>query len=93
MNREEIIQGLVECATNNYGDTIRIKDLEKLIELAIKNIGSQEKLEDTKSIISRLDCYKLTHPDKIPINELEITLMEIVYKSESKKDTNYNHTK
>lgn len=93
MNREEIIQDIVECATISNGDTIRIQDLEKLIEVTIKNIALQEKQEDIKGITSRLECYKITHPSKIPIYELESTLSEIICNGDSKKNTIYAHAR
>ena len=97
MNREEIIQGLVECATTTNGNTISIKNLERLIEVAIIDIVSQKEIGDIKDIIKsnimgRLECYKITHPNKIPIEELEGTLREIVY-GDSKNNIAYTHTK
>ena len=97
MDKEKMIQGLVECATTTNGNTISIKNLERLIEVAIIDIVSQKEIGDIKDIIKsnimgRLECYKITHPYKIPINELEGTLREIVY-GDSKKNTAYIHTK
>ena len=97
MDKEKMIQGLVECATATNGNTININNLEKLIEVAVIEIVSQKEIGDIKDIIKsnimgRLECYKITHPNKIPIEELEGTLREIVY-GDSKNNIAYTHTK